>query len=168
HWISRSAHPRFQLYRLAIHDELSVAAMMDGLRVSKRRLDPGLEHLQDKQIVFLDEPDVGHFAFEIGETLGDQWRRYALRWQRSQVESFEFCDIAARAIADFDDLGREIDRGDGDHAFSGGPQRRKAVIGLAYDTGDERGYEFHHHMPRQRHDIDPVLVGSRQQDHRAR
>jgi hypothetical protein len=34
-----------------------------------RRIDPGLEHFKDEEIVLVDETGIGHLAFEIGETL---------------------------------------------------------------------------------------------------
>ena len=55
---------------LAIYSEPAVSVMMNGLRILLRRIDPGLEHLKDKEIIFADETGIGHLALEIGETLG--------------------------------------------------------------------------------------------------
>ena len=63
-------HSRLQLYHLAIYSEPAVSVMVDGLRMLLRRIDPGLEHLKDKEIIFADETGIGHLALEIGETLG--------------------------------------------------------------------------------------------------
>ena len=63
--------------------------MVNGLRIFLRRIDPGLEHFEDEEIVLVDETGIGHLAFEIGETLGYQRRRHALGWRRRQTKSIE-------------------------------------------------------------------------------
>src|ERR1017187_1488533 len=81
--------------------------MVDGLRILLRRVDPGLEHFKDEEIVGVDETCIDHMAFEIGETLSYQRRRHALSWHRRQTEFLELLHVAARAVADFHDFGRQ-------------------------------------------------------------
>ena len=52
--------------------------MVDGLGILLCRIDPGLEYLEDEQIVAVYQPPIDDYSFEIGETLRHQWRRYAL------------------------------------------------------------------------------------------
>src|ERR1017187_2876283 len=68
--VCRLSHSRFQLDHVAIHGDPAVSVMVDGFRVPLRRIDPGLEHFKDEEIVLVDETGIGHLAFEIGETLG--------------------------------------------------------------------------------------------------
>src|SRR5271157_4471922 len=98
--VCRLWHSRLQLDHLAIHSEPAVSVMVDGLRILLRRIDPGLEHFQDEEIVLVDETGIGHLAFEIGETFGHQRRRHALGWRRCQTESLELLHVPARAVAD--------------------------------------------------------------------
>ena len=80
--------------------------MVDGLRTLLCRIDPRLHHFKDEEIVFVDEARIDHFAFEVGEALGHEGRRYSLGWKRSQTESFELGYIAPRAVAHPHDLRR--------------------------------------------------------------
>jgi len=65
-------------------------------------------------------------------------------------------------------LCRQLQRRNGDHALFRRPQRGKAVIGVADDTGNQRRFKLDHHVPGHRHDVGAALVGGRQQDYRAR
>jgi hypothetical protein len=60
-------HPRLQPDRLPIQ-----SVVMDCLGIFLGRIGPGLEHFKDEEIVVAHEPSIGHLAFEIGETLGDE------------------------------------------------------------------------------------------------
>jgi hypothetical protein len=68
--VCRLWHSRLQLDHLAIYSEAAVSVMVDGLRILLHRIGPRLEHFKDEEIVLVDEPRIGHLAFEIGETLG--------------------------------------------------------------------------------------------------
>ena len=64
-----SGHLRFELDGLAVDDERTVAVVVDGLGRFLLGVDPGLHPLEDEQIVAVDEPRVGHPAFDIGKAL---------------------------------------------------------------------------------------------------
>jgi hypothetical protein len=142
--------------------------MVDGLRVAFRGINPRFEHFQDEKVIGADETSIHHFTFEIRKAFGYQRRSDAFGWYRRQRQSVELRHIAARAITDLDHRGCQLNRWNGDHALSRSLQRIKAVITVADDTGDERGFKIHHHVPRHRHDIDVSPVSSGQQHHRAR
>src|ERR1035438_8640511 len=163
----RSGHSRLQLDRLAIQRKPAVSMVVNGLRIPLRRVDPGLEDLQNEEIELVNEPGIDHLAFEIGETLGHQRRRYAFGWRLRQTESLELVYIAARAVTDSDDFGGQFQRWKSNHALFGCPQRGKAVIGVADDTGHQRRFKLDHHMPGHGHDVGAALAGGREQDHRA-
>lgn len=162
------SHLRLQLDRLTVDDEPAVSVMVDGLGVVLRRVRPGFQHLDDKEVVSVDKAGVGYLAFEIGKTFGHERRRYALRRRGRQSERDKFVDVAARAVADIHDFGRQFQRRDGDDAFTGCPQRGKAVIGAADDTTDQWRLKLDHHMPGHRHDVGAAMAGGRQEDHRSR
>ena len=44
---------------------------------------------------------------------------YLFGGDRRQAEGLELIDVLSRAVADIDNFGGEVDRGDGDHAFPG-------------------------------------------------
>ena len=93
---------------IAIHRESAVAAMVDGLRILLRRINPCLEHFKQKEVVFVDETSIGHFAFEIGKTLDHQRRRHALGRRRRQTESLELLHVPSRAVANTHNLRRKV------------------------------------------------------------
>jgi hypothetical protein len=151
-------HLRLELDHGAIHHELAEAAVMDGFRIFLLRVDPGLHHLEHEQVVFVDEATIGHPAFKIGKTLGDQGRTHARGLARRQAEFFELRNVAARAISDVDDFLCKLPRRNGDDAFSGRRQRRKTVIVAADDASDQRRLELNHHETGHGHDIGAALV----------
>src|SRR5665647_700057 len=51
--VCRLSHFRLQLDHLAIHSEPAVSVMVDGLGILLRRIDPGLEHFKDEEIVLV-------------------------------------------------------------------------------------------------------------------
>ncbi len=69
-------HPRFQLDCLTVNHKGAIAAVVDGLRIPLRRIDPGFEHFKNEKIIFVDKAPVGHPAFEIGKAFGDERRLY--------------------------------------------------------------------------------------------
>jgi len=159
-----SRHLRRQLDRLAIHHERAVALVMDRLRMGLLRVRPGFHHLHHEQIVFVDQPGIDDPAFQVGEALSHQWRCHKPGRHRRQPDGRELVHIAAGAIAHRHDFSREVHGRHGDHAFTGGPQRHETVIAVADHTGNQRRFEFHHHMPRQRHDIRSAFPPGRQQN----
>ncbi len=58
-----SPHPRLQLERFPVDDKFAIPLMVNGLGVPLRRINPGLEHLENKRIIFFDKPrvDVSRF-----------------------------------------------------------------------------------------------------------
>src|SRR5664280_408099 len=163
-----SGHPRPQLDHFAIHSEPAMSVMVDGLGILLRGVGPSLEYFKDEKIVPVHETSITHLALEIRKTLGDQRRRHALGWHPRQTQRFELLHVAARAVADFHNFGRQLQRRNGDHALFRRPQRGKTEIGVADETGNQRRFKLDHHMPGHRHDVGAALVGGRQQDHRAR
>ena len=69
-------HPRFQLDCLTVNHKGATAAVVDGLRIPLRRIDPGFEHFKNEKIIFVDKAPVGHLTFEIGKAFGDERRLY--------------------------------------------------------------------------------------------
>jgi len=59
-------------------------------------------------------------------------------------------------------------RAGGNRAFTGGTQRREAIIVAADEAGDLRLLELDHHMPRHRHDVGAAFARGRQQNDRSR
>ena len=163
----RSGHSRLQFDYLAIHGKSSVAVMVNGLRILPCRVRPSLEHLQNEEIEFVDEMRIDHLAFEVGEALRNQGRRYTLGWHLRQAKSLELIDIAARAITDtYDDM-RQLLRRYSDYALFRCTQRSKAVIGVANDTSYQRRFKLDHHMPGHCHDVGATLADGRQQNNRS-
>src|ERR1035437_519982 len=81
----RSSHSRPKLDHIAIHDELAVAVMVDGFWIALPWVGPGLQHLENKQIVLVHQTAIDHSAFEIGKAFGDQRRSHALRSEERRV-----------------------------------------------------------------------------------
>lgn len=105
---------------LAVHHESPVPDMVDRFRTSLRRIDPGLEHFQNKEIISADQTGVDDPALEIGEVLGDQWRRYSLGGQRRQPCCRELVGVPPRTVPDLDGPLRKFDGGDRDQARARG------------------------------------------------
>jgi hypothetical protein len=53
--VCRLWHSRPKLDHLAIHSELAVSVMVDGLRIFLRLVGPGPKYFKDKEIVLVDE-----------------------------------------------------------------------------------------------------------------
>jgi|RhiMethySRZTD1v2_1073278.scaffolds.fasta_scaffold836342_3 hypothetical protein len=79
--------------------------MVDGLGRFLFRIDPGLDPLEDEEVVAVDEPRVGHSAFDIGEALGNERRLDLLGRQLRQAEGGEFVDVARELLPTFTTLG---------------------------------------------------------------
>lgn len=116
-----SPHFRFQFDGLAIHNECTASMMVDRFGIHLSWIRPGLEHFEDEEVVFVHKARIGHFAFEVGETFSDQWRRHMVSRNRRQTERLKFIDVAARRIADLDNLRRQRLRWNGNHTFPGCP-----------------------------------------------
>ena len=137
--VCRSWHSRLQLDHLAIYNELAVSEMVDGLRILLRRINPGLEHFKNEEVVLVDETSVGHLAFEIGKTLGHERRCHPLGWRRRQTKPLELVHISSRAVAYFHAPERQFELRNGAHALFRRPQCCKAVIGVADAVAMTRG-----------------------------
>ena len=61
--------------------------IVDGLWILLRRIGPGLEDFKNEEIIFVHETGIGHLAFEIGETLGDQRRPHARGRRRRAISA---------------------------------------------------------------------------------
>jgi hypothetical protein len=107
---SSSAHARLQREARPVDHELAVTAVMNGLRLLLRRIDPGLQHFEDEQIIVFDEAPVGYLAFQVGETFGDERRLDARGRQPGQAVLFKFVDRAAGRIADLHHFARQSAR----------------------------------------------------------
>jgi hypothetical protein len=118
--IRRSGLCRPQPDGLAIAGERAEAEVVDGLRVSLRQIWPSLEDFQDEEGVAVDETGVNDCTFQIGEALRHQWRGHLGGRHRGEMELLELFDVPAGAVADFDDLGRELQGGNGGDALPGG------------------------------------------------
>jgi hypothetical protein len=62
--VCRLWHSRLQLDHIAVDSKPAVSVMVDGLRILLRRIDPGLEHFKDEEIVSFDETGVGRLSTE--------------------------------------------------------------------------------------------------------
>jgi hypothetical protein len=60
--------------RLAGNHECAFTKMMYRLRMFLSRVDPGVNNLKDKKIVFGDHRLINNPAFKIGITFIDKWR----------------------------------------------------------------------------------------------
>ena len=92
----------------ARHHELAVTAVMDRARHLRRCRHVRGDHLQNKEVVFLQLGGISNLAFEAGETLLDQRRFDMDSLHRGQLEPVELIDGRTTAIADADDLLREV------------------------------------------------------------
>jgi len=159
-------HPLLEVDGPAVDREGAVAIVVDRAALLSLRVDPDPDRLEDEEAVFLDQGRIRHAAFDIGEALGDQRRAHVLGRLGRQLEGVELVDVRARAVADVDHLGGEIDRGDGDHAFAALTQGFVAVIPRPDAAADERRRMLHHHVKAHRHDIGAAVVRGRHQDDR--
>src|SRR5271166_796459 len=91
------SHLRLQLDRLTVDDEPAVSVMVDGLGVLLRRVRPGFQHLDDKEVVSVDKAGVGYHAFEIGKTFGHERRPTGCGFLKAgefgckPLRSWDFC-----------------------------------------------------------------------------
>lgn len=93
--LCRLWHLRLQFDHLAVHSKSAIPVMVDGFRILLRRISPRLDHFEDEEIVFIDKTSIGHYAFEIRETLGHERRCHSLGWHRRQAESLELLHVPA-------------------------------------------------------------------------
>jgi hypothetical protein len=115
-----------------------------------------------KSLLRIDE-----LAFEIREALLDQRCFDLLTLTGRQVEARKFPDVAARAVADANDLGREIVGRDVDHAFAAFMDHLEAVVLIPDVAADEGGIEAHHHVPAHGHDVGLNAIGGAHENDRA-
>jgi hypothetical protein len=168
HKDSSSAHARLQREARPVDHELAVTAVMNGLRLLLRRIDPGLQHFEDEQIIVFDEAPVGYLAFQVGETFGDERRLDARCRQPGQAVFFKFVDRAAGRIADLHHFARQSARRNGDHAFAGRAERRETEIVAADDARDLRRLELDHHVPGHGDDVGVSAARRCEQHHGSR
>lgn len=109
-----------QLDSPSIDDELAVTVMVNRLRVFLRSIDPGFDHFKNKQVVLIRQPCIDDIALQIGEALGDKWRRNLLGRSCCQAEALEFVYVLARAVANANDLARQFPRRNGNDTLFGG------------------------------------------------
>jgi len=75
-----------------------------------RRVNPGLDNLENEDVVFADKPPVHQLAFKVGETFRNQRRLNQVCRYRCQVECIEFCHVTTGAISNFNDSLSQRDR----------------------------------------------------------
>src|SRR5664280_2855079 len=63
-------------------------------------------------------PSAQHSGFRPRERSQVDWRLHLFGRHRRQTKGIELVDIITRTVSDLDHFGYEIDRGNGDHAFS--------------------------------------------------
>jgi hypothetical protein len=132
------------------------------------RIPPCLEDFEHEEVIFIDQSSIDHLALKVGETLREQGRPDTLGGQLFEPECLELVGVTSRTIADSDDLGRQRDSRDADHALASRAQSAKAVIPLTYDASHLGRGEFDHHVPRHGHYVGPTLVFGDKQHHRPR
>ena len=93
--VYRLWHSRLQLDHLAIHSEPATSAMVDGFGVLLRRIGPGLEHLKDEEIVFIDETGKGsaNCATIAATSAGGRFSEKAIARASLELRSFIFVDL---------------------------------------------------------------------------
>ena len=109
---------------------------MQRLRVLGRLSDVRLHHLEDEEVVLVDQRVVGETAFEIGVALDDQRRRDAISLLRGEPEAVELVDLRAGRVSDPDNRvgerrGRQVD-----HAFPALADEIEAVVAAGDDATD--------------------------------
>ena len=131
--------------------------MMNRLRIFLRGIDPALEHFQYEKIISVHKTGIDHLALEIGETFGYQRRSRALCLHGRQMERFEFIDVAARAVANFDDYRRRDNKIEIENAVIGrlrqfplGEHRQVLAQRRRNFTSGSRGISSGRPVPRQR------------------
>ena len=95
--------------RIAPRDhEHTITAVMNRPRVPGCGRGMCLDDLENEEAVFLDEARVDEFAFEVCIALADERRLDLLAWHGGECKLVELVDVAARGIADADNLRRKI------------------------------------------------------------
>jgi len=94
----------------------------------------------------------------------DEWCLDLRCSHRRQAERLELVHPLPRSVPATNDLLGTVHGRDVDHALFGCPQDVEGVVASADHATDEWRLEFHHRVPRQRHDVRPRAVGCAQQD----
>jgi hypothetical protein len=133
--------------------EHTFASIMESLWIFRRSGDMSLHDFPDKETVFGNLASIGKLAFKVRITLLDQGSAHLCGRQGREFESLELVDFGTRTVANADGLIDEVGGGKVDDAFLAFGYKLEAVIGLPDVTGEESGYEFHHHVPAHGHDV---------------
>lgn len=90
--LGRLFHFGWQMDRVAGNHERTLPEMMNRLRMFRLRVDPGLDHLKDKEVVFGYHFLIDDFAFKIDMALVDERRLDARGGYRSKIKLLELVD----------------------------------------------------------------------------
>jgi len=80
------------MHRFSGNHECAFAKMMNRLRTFLPWINPGFDHLKNKEVVFGDHLTTNNLAFKIGITFFDKWRLDARGGGRRESELLELVD----------------------------------------------------------------------------
>ena len=143
--------------------ESAVAAVVEGFGVLLGCIDPGLDDLEDEEIVFIRHPRVDKPAFEARVAFIDQRGFHGSGGRWGEVEFLELIHVAPGMVSAAHDRRRQVQGGNIDDAFLGRAQHPEGMVPVAEHTADQGRLKFHHRVPGHGHDIRPALVGRRHQ-----
>src|SRR5215212_9564166 len=104
-----------------------------------------LDDLEHEQAVPPDQARIREPALEVGVAFGDERRADLLGGDRGEPELGELVGVGAGAVPDADDLPREFDGRDVDHALLATPDQPEAMVLIPYVTADQ-GWRKSHTM----------------------
>lgn len=138
--------------------------MMYRSGILNSAVDPGLNYFKDKQAVAVYHSCIIHLALQICKTLiNKRCLNFCSRLGR-EAELFKFINACARRVATSHNFFCKFNGGDIDNTFFGRFQKAEGMVAIADDTSYERGFEFHHGVPRLCHNVGMSLVRGRNQD----
>jgi hypothetical protein len=79
----------------SVDGEFAVSAVVKGLAILLRWIDPSLQHFENEHVIPIHETCVGYFAFEIGKAFSDERGPYRCGWYFGQSKGSEFVGVAA-------------------------------------------------------------------------
>lgn len=157
--LGRLFHFGRQLDGLAGNHECAFAKMMNRLRVFLQRVNPRLEHLKDKEVVFGYHFPVYDPAFKIGVALVDERRLDAGGGHRREAKVLELVDRPAGGVTAAHYLCSQFHCWNIDYAFPGRFHYVECVVPAADYATYERRFKLKHGVPRQGHDVRSALSG---------
>jgi hypothetical protein len=133
--------------------------MMKRLWMFLQWVNPGFEHLKDKEVIFSYHLFIYNLAFKIGIAFIDKRGLDARSGHRCETKRLELVDRSPGAVPAVYYLFRELCRGNVDDAFFGCFHCIEAVVPVTDDATDKRRLKLEHGVPREGHDVNLALSG---------